>query len=370
MKKTLYVLGLIVIIVIGWYLFRKDSQSANKETIKVGGILILSGEGASWGEAARNGVNMAVEEVNSNGGVDGKNIEVIFEDDGSDPQKAISAFNKLTTSDSVKFIIGPNWSNTGLAIKELSKEKKVILISPSLGLAKFNEENQYAFNTWPHDYILSQYLAEYVYEKGYRHVALIGANDVWVKDQTKAFSEKFIQLGGTVEMTFEPLPEVKDVRTELSKIKANKKIDALVMTTDGYSLTDIIAKQAKQTGINLPMFNITVDNKIIADCEGFCEGMVFPTFVTPTSSFEQKYKAKYNREVEIGADSGYDALMLLVQAFKKVGYTDTDKVQQYLHSVTEYKGASGDLVSDGKGAFTKDYLIKKVVSGLPVTISK
>lgn len=370
MKKTLYIIGLIVIVVLGWYLFKKDSQSTNKETIKVGGILILSGEGASWGEAARNGINMAIEEVNSNGGVDGKNIEVVYEDDGSDPQKGISAFNKLTTSDGVKFIIGPNWSNVGLALTDLIKSKKVVTISPSLGLAKFNEENQYAFNTWPHDYILSEHLAEYVYAQGHRKVALIGAQDIWVKDQTKAFSDKFKSLGGTVELTYEPQVDIKDIRTELSKIKSNKNIDAVVLTTDGYSLTNIAAKQIREFGINLPLFNITVDNKILADCAGFCEGMVFPTFLTPSKQFETKYKARYNREVELGADSGYDALMLLVQAFKKVGYTDTDKVQQYLHTVTEYKGVSGDLISDGKGAFTKDYLIKKVVNSLPVTIQK
>lgn len=372
-QSTIWGVILILVLVIGGVWVSKKSPApvtpGNQENIKIGSILILSGEGASWGEAARNGIDLAVKEINEKGGVDGRMLEVVHEDDGSDPQKALSALNKLVSFDKVQFVIGSSWSNTGIALIEPIKQKGVVAISPSLGLKDFNESSDFIFNTWPHDYLLSQNLAQYVYDKGHRNVALFGANDVWVKDQTKAFTEKFTSLGGKITFLSEPLVTETDMRTEVAKVKNDKNIDAIVMTIDGYGLTDIVAKRIKEFGIKLPAYSITIDRQIIKNCEGACEGLTFLTFLTPTAEFEQKYKATYNREVEIGADSAYDAVMMLAQAFRETKSTDPVVVKDYLGKITNYSGASGELVSDGKRAFTKPYLVKQVKNGEPVTIT-
>jgi len=350
-------------------LFNKPKQ-ASGEIIKIGSILILTGEGASWGEAARNGIDLAVEEINNRGGVNNKNLVVIHEDDESDPKKAVSAFQKLTSADKVRFIIGPNWSHTGLAVAPLAPESRVVMISPSLGVKEFNESSQYLFNTWPHDEILSRNLAEYVYNKGYRKVVLFGAQQVWVKDQTAAFKGKFEELGGKVELLFEPLITDTDPRANVLKLKNTPGIDAVIFTSDGQDITAITAKKIKEFGIKLPTYSITLDRKIISNCEGSCDGWLFLTFLTPTSEFEKKYKVKYSREVEIGADSAYDAIMILAEAMEKTNSDDVESVRNYLSSIKKYNGASGTLVSDGKRAFTKDYIIKEIQNGQPVTISQ
>ena len=383
MNKTKTIVTVVVLILIagGWWYYAKNKVSPtptpsgtnspiSTESIKIGSILILSGQGASWGEATKNGVDLAIKDINSNGGVNGQKLEAIHEDDSSDPKKAVSAFNKLVDQNKVKFIIGPNWSNTGLAVKSLAENRQVVMISPSLGVKEFNEGGKYTFNTWPHDFILSQHLAEYVYRNGYKKVALIGAKDVWVEDQTKAFESKFKELGGEVKLVYEPNLDTRDLRTEISKIKNNKDVQAIVMTTDGYDLTVLAARQIKELGIKLPLFNITVDNKIVADCGANCEGMIFPTFLTPTEAFATRYKSTYNREVEIGADSGYDAVMLLVQAIKATRSTDPVQIQSYLNNIANYTGVSGKLQADGEGGFVKDYLVKKVHNGLTTSISK
>ncbi len=371
MKKYI-VAVVIVLILFAGFVFTKNNKGSlkNGEEIKIGSILILTGEGASWGESSKNGIDLAVEEINKDGGINGKKLTVVHEDNASEPKKAISAFNKLTDLDGVKFIIGPNWSNSGLPLVDLAKQKKVVMISPSLGVKDFNEANEYLFNTWPHDFILSRNLADYVYEKGFKNVALFGAQDVWVKDQTKNFKERFEELGGKVSFLYEPNTDQTDVRTEIAKLKNNKSIDAVVMTIDGYSLTDVVAKQLKDLSVKLPIFSITIDKKIIADCQNACEGMTFLTFLTPSKSFEEKYVRKYNREVEIGADSAYDAVMMLAKAMRYTKSEDPDIVSKFISSMTNYDGISGKLVSDGKRAFTKDYLIKIVKNGEPVTVSK
>lgn len=368
-KKTLIIAVAVILVVIGAFRALSAPNDANGD-IKIGSILILSGEGASWGEASKNGIDLAIQDINKTGGIDGKKLVAEHEDSASDPKKAISAFNKLTTTDDVKYIVGPNWSNSGLPLVPLADLSKTVMISPSLGVKEFNEGSPYIFNTWPHDDLLSRTLADYVYNKGYRNVAVFGAQDVWNKQQTKAFSERFTELGGKIALTYEPVTTTKDERTQVLKVRADKTIDAVVMTNSGFSLVNITAEQLRDFGVNLPLFSITVDQKLISDCKGACDGMTFLTFLTPSASFEQKYKAAYNgREVEIGADSAYDAVMMIAKAMKATRSTDTEKVAAYLAGIKEYRGESGNLMSDGKRGFTKPYVIKKVVDGKQVTVN-
>ncbi len=364
-------IAIVVALIAAGIGFIKNKSTPNSKTgdIKIGAALILSGEGASWGESAKNGVSMAVNEINTDGGIDGRMISVVYEDANS-PQTAISAFQKLTTVDGVRFIIGPNWSVQGIPLIKLADQTKVVVISPSLGVKEFNESSKYLFNTWPHDFILSRNLADYAYNKGRRNVALLGANEVWVKDQTSNFADRFKQIGGKVALTYEPLTTESDVRSELLKIKADKTIDAIVLTTDGYSLTDVIAKQLKALSISLPVYAITIDGQILKDCNGACDGFTMLTFLTPTKEFSDKYVKTYNRNVEVGSDSAYDAVMILAGAIRETKSTDTDKVAQYLSSVKNYSGASGELVSDSKNAFTKPFLVTKIVNGVPVPIKE
>ena len=96
--------------------------------------------------------------------------------------------------------------------------------------------------------------------------------------------------------------------------------------------------------------------------------MIFPTSLTPTQDFATKYKAKYNSEVEIGADSAYDAVMMIAEGMKATNSTDPEKVKVYLANIKTYSGASGTLTSDGRRAFTKPYVLKVVHNGIPVDL--
>lgn len=357
--------GLAIIL---FYLNRLYRPPALNNEIKIGSILILTGEGAAWGEAAKNGIELAMEEINEQGGVNEKKLKVIFENDSSDPKKALSAFQKLTDVDKAQFIIGTTWSHVGLPLVKLAEQKKVVMISPSLGVKEFNEDNPYLFNTWPHDFILSEKLAEYVFKKGFRRVAVFGARQVWVEDQTRAFRKTFEGLGGKIALLFEPNITDTDVRTDVLKLKNTSGIDAVIMLADGQDLTAISARRMKELNIQLPVFSITLDRKIINDCQGACDGFIFLTFLTPTDQFESKYQAKYRREVEIGADSAYDAVMMLADAMRKTNSTNPDNIKDYLAKIKTYSGASGNLISDGRRGFIKPYSIKQIQNGQPVTL--
>jgi ABC-type branched-subunit amino acid transport system substrate-binding protein len=334
-------------------------------SVRIGAILILTGEGSSWGVASKNGMELAVKDINKAGGILGRPLEVSYQDDRGDPKQTISAFKQLTEVDNIDFIIGPTWSNQGLALVKLADRTQTILISPTLGVAEFNESSEYLFTTWPHDYLLSEKLAEHVYAKGFRSVALVGAEQVWVKEQTQAFKGKFETLGGKIAYITEPLPSTTDVRSDALKIIKTPSIDALVSTTDGIIIGSLIAKVLKESNFSIPMFSITLDQAAIDAAQGGFEGLEFLTCLTPTKDFQKRYETHYKTNIDIGADSAYDAVMLLKNAIESTGSLEPKLVADALARINKLEGVSGTLISDGKRGVIKACRAKKVIDGKP-----
>lgn len=367
MTKKIIWLVVVAIVIVGAISFMTRGP---QDAIRIGSISILTGNAADGGIAAKNGIDMAIESVNLNGGINGRRLVAFHEDSQADVKTTISAFQKLTTVDNINIIIGPTWSNTGLALVELAKERGILLISPGVGAAEFNEASKFIFNTRPHDFILSGKLAEYVYEKGHRKVAIIGAQQIWVKEQTNTFKKKFEELGGEVVVLLEPNPENTDVSTDALKIKENEdNIDAIISTTDGVFVGVRIAKKVRELGVELPIYSVIVTADIVEAADGAYEGMEIIMAFSPTLKFQANYIEKYGIEADISSDSAYDAVMLIVKAMRATKSTDPDILQEYLNKVEEYTGVSGVLISDGKGGFAKDDLVaKKVVNGVIIDI--
>ena len=362
--------GIIIVLAIALFFGNQITGDLSTEKeIKIGSILILSGEGASWGNAARNGIDLAVDDINSNGGINGKYLSVNHQDDKSDPKEALNAFRKLVDVDGIKFIIGTTWSHTGLPLKELATEKKVLMVSPSLGVKEFNEYSKYLFNTWPHDFILSEQLADLVYKKGHRRIAVFGNQNIWVKDQTNAFKKRFEGLGGIVDLILEPNTEDTNLRPEVLKIKESN-VDAVILTNGVMNSGPIAAKRMKEIGIGLPLYSLSLDKNIIASANSAYDDLVYLTFLTPKKEFEKRYKEKFSVDIDIGGDSAYDAVMMLTKAMKETRSTDTEKIQEYLNGIKSYDGVSGKIISDGKGGFTKEPITMEIKNGEPIKLEK
>jgi len=334
------------------------------DPITLGSILILSGEGASWGTASKNGIDLAIQDLNQKGGVLGRPLEADHQDDASDPKKSVTAFKMLRETKDIDVIIGTTWSHTGLPLIEMAEQSETLIVSPSLGMAEFNEGSDFLFNTWPHDAILSAELAELVHKRGIRKVAMIGAQQVWVKEQTTAFKERFEELGGEVVILVEPDPSDMTPYADASKIKqVADECDAIVSTTDGVRVGGRVAVRLKELGVDLPIYSITIDQDTIDDTRGAYEGLEFLTSLTPTDTFKQRYETEFGTAIDIGAASAYDAVMMIAQAMEETGSTDPVVLKDYMGRIKTVKGVSGDLTADGKGGFTKPFTLMKVIDG-------
>ncbi len=339
MKKTIWIIVIVAVLGGGYFFLGKTRVAEEGSTVKIGAILMLSGDFAMPGEASQKGIELAVKDINDSGGVLGKKLEVVYQDDKGDPKETVNAFYNLVNQ-KVRLIVGPNFTPAGSAVVPIIEKNNALLISPSLGSEKFIAQSKNAFNVWPPDRDISFRLAEYLFEKGYRKIAIFGSQQEWEKSQAEFVKQKFESLGGTITDFEIPLADNKDLRTEALKVKTSNP-EAVVFTN--YEETFIASVRLRELGVKSPFFSVLLDDHSITRSKGALEGTIFVTSYSPTKEFIDKYAKAYNMPPQFPADSAYDAAYLLAEAINKAGSTDTDAVVKVLAGIKEWKGASGDI---------------------------
>jgi branched-chain amino acid transport system substrate-binding protein len=329
---------------------------------------MFTGEAAIAGNASRNGIDLAVKEINQKGGINGKRLVVDHQDNQGVPSNAVSIFNNHL-SRGINIFLGTTWSPSAIALKEVVCENQVLMFSPSVGASEVNEECDYIFNNWQHDFYLSRDLADLVYQEGHRKIVVVGAKQAWVDEQTMNFSERFLELDGKIVLLVEPLMEQKDFSSEALKIKNLKEVDAIVYTAGPSHLSALLSKKLKETGVSLPQYSITLNSSTIEASQGAFNDLVYLIAFTPTEEFEDKYIREYNINIEVTASESYDAVMMIAEAMEKTGSTDPTILKDYLNNIDHWDGASGYLTSNGKGAFKKESWMMKIIDGKSVRIS-
>jgi len=196
MKKKTWVGVVVVAVVIAIALLVAWPWSPSSKEIKLGAMFPLTGEVASYGQKAKRGIELAVEEQNAKGGLLGKQIYVEFQDDRNDKKEAISIMIKFATIDKVPVVFGSAGSSVSLAIAPLANRYKVILIFPISSSAKLSTEGgDYFFRTCPADDLQAEILAKWVADTGAKRVAIVFTNNFWGKPLAEGFRQKFKAMG-------------------------------------------------------------------------------------------------------------------------------------------------------------------------------
>lgn len=340
----------IITIVLLNVLYLKPKTS---EPIRIGGILMLTGAGSSQGLNSQRGADLAIEKINSEGGINGRQLETSYKDNqGDNARVAVTVFYEFLRED-IKIILGPNWTPSGLVLAPLACEKQVLMISPSLGVAGFNGECNYLFNLWPHDNLLSEELGKQIYDEGYRKIAILGSQQAWEQEQAYAVKTGFENSGGEVVSFQLPSQDEQEFSTETENIReADPEAVVLTLSTDPVGLA---AKKLYETDVNVQYYAILLDDGSIQDAEGALEGSIAVTSFTPNQEFIDAFVNKYGEQPEFGADTSYDAIMLIAQAIEETDSTDPTVLKDYINALDGYEGASGTLVFDGNGGVTKPF---------------
>lgn len=365
-RVFLWIVVLIIIIGGGWWLYSR-SASAPTETgpIKIGFIGPLTGDTASLGTAARAGTELAVEEINAAGGINGRQIEAIYEDGRCTSQPASSAASKLINADKVSAIIGGLCSSETAAFAPTAMAAKIPVISYCSSAPNLSQTGKYFFRDYPSDAYQGKYAAEYAYNTlGARKVAVIYHISDWGTGIKNVFQQRFRELGGQI-VAEEGTPQTaRDYRTQLQKVKDSKP-DYLYTPTYAEGGT-VLLKQASEMKLGIKILGADAwgDTKLHSDAKGFSLDILYVEPKTgSTSDFDSKVLAKTGgQQVPICAAQAYDAVQTLAKAVKSSG-TDPDKLADAIRA-TNFTGISGPISFDQNGDLkTAVYVVKRIANG-------
>ncbi len=366
MNKKIWIAVSVVIGVIAVALLITKPWAPSSKTVNFGATFPLTGEVASYGQKAKRGIEMAVEDQNAKGGLLGKQIAVDFQDDRNDKKEAVSIMTKFATIDKVPVVFGSAGSGVSLAIAPLANRHKVILISPISSSSQLSTEGgDFFFRTVPADDLQAEVLSMWVFDSGAKRVAVVYTNNSWGKPLAEGFQKKFEALGGQVINSEGVQENTADFRTIIVKLKGMENLDAVVSPTypkEG----GVFMRQAKELGLNVPLFG--GDNwgspefrNIAGDA---AEGIFYtapsestsPTF----SEFAQRYKAKYGEDPDVFGAYSYDAAMAIFKATEAAGTTDAEKVREALSKVSS-EGVSGEIAFRPNGDLQSEAFAKKTI---------
>lgn len=334
----------------------KSEQKADaKKPIKVGAVFILTGGNSSYGIAQRAGVELAAAEVNKAGGINGSQVEVIFEDSQGKKDDAINAVRKLIDKDEVTAIIGPTLSAEYFGAGPVAVQSGVPILGISTTAKGITDIGKYAFrNSLPEDKVLPYTVKKATEKFALKKVAgLVCTNDDFSKSSYETFKTEL--KNNKVELVSEASFNTKDTEfgAQLTKVLASNP-DALVIS-GLYQEAALIMVQARKMGYKGPFIGGNGFNSpaLIDIAKDATEGAVMgsPWFSGRDDAKVKKFVADYQAKMggkspDQFAAQAFDGFMLIAEALKKSGSTNRDKVRDALAEVKGYEGVTGKFAFD------------------------
>src|SRR3989344_9675955 len=256
------ILGVVVVILIIWGLVSWSGKPAvapapvgggTSEPIRIGFIGPLTGDVANIGQNAKAAGENAVAEVNAAGGINGRTLDVIYEDGQCSGTEAANAANKLINIDKVPVILGGACSGETSAFTGLAEQTKTAVLSYCSSVPAITEAGDYIFRDYPSDLYQGAFGADYIFNKlGKKKVAVLYAKSDWGSGIKDVFIDSFKKLGGTIVAEEGYEQTARDLRTNLTKIKtANPEVVYFL----GYTEASIPGlKQVKELGLKAVLF--------------------------------------------------------------------------------------------------------------------
>ena len=334
------------------------SKGAEGDTIKVGGLLEMTGGSASFGISSKNGIDLALKKINEKGVLGGKKLSVVVADTKSEASEATNGMQKLISQDKVVAVIGPNQSSAVIASGAISNGAKVTDITPmgtnpdvtvDPGTQKVKP---YSFRTCFIDPFQGTVMAAFASNdlKVKKAAIYIDNTSDYAKGLAQFFKENFVKNGGEVVIEEAYLQKDTDFKSTLTKIKAANP--DFIYIPGYYQEVGLIVKQAREMGITVPMAGGDGwDSAKLPEIAGKAalENTFFSSLYSPdddsalNKEFVAEYKKAYNTNPDVFAALAYDSTLLIAEAIEKAGSADPAKIGEAMAKISGFKGVSGEV---------------------------
>lgn len=348
-----------------------EQTGPSSETIKLAMVAPMTGDYAQFGQSAREGIEMAIGEINAKGGVLGRQIELVIGDDKGDSKEAVSVAQQLLARGDITGILGHFFSGATLAAGPIYQREAMPTVAMASTNPKVAQIGNYVFRVNVGDNYQGTQLGDWLVTRhGLKRVAVIYDNSDYGSGVSLVLSDRVKALGGEIVATETYVGgQDRDFSTQLTKIKAANP-ETLVMASY-YSEAALIVQQAKRLGLNV----LTVGTDSIysddftklggQDVEGVYTVSYFHNSDPrpEAQAFVKAYQAKYGELPDSWAPYAYDAAYIMTEAIDKASSTDGAGIRDAL-AQTNHTGATGvTTFQDGQEPAGKDLLILQVKDG-------
>lgn len=341
-----------------------------QDEIPVGEFASLTGGSASFGQSSHKGTALAIDEINAAGGVLGKKLKLITEDDQSLAGQPATIVRKLIAQDKVVAVLGEVASSKSLEAAPICQQNKIPMISPASTNPKVTEVGDYVFRVCFIDPFQGTVMAKFALSKGWKNVAVLtDVKQDYAVGLAEFFTKHFTANGGTIVKEQKYSTGDKDFKPQLTSIKAAKP-DA-IFVPGYYGEVSLIGKQARLLGIKVPLLGGDgwVGDSLLKVAGNSLDGSYFSCHFSAddkspkVQDFVNKYKAKYGAVPDDMAALGYDSAVILAEAIKRAGTTEGSKLRDAIAQTKDHDGITGKITLDAQRNASKPAVILAIGGG-------
>lgn len=339
---------------------------------RFGVIVPLTGSAGNYGKSARQGIDLAIKEINAAGGISNRQIAAIYEDSKAIGKDAASATQKLISVDNVSVIIGGIVSAETLSGAPICEQNKVVWLSPTSSAPAITNAGDYIFRNWPSDNIEGSKMADFMYQKkAIKKVAILQVRNDYGEGIIKVFKDRFNGQGGQVTAEDKYDQNETMFRSILTKVLASKP-EALYCI--GY-YTDValISKQVRELNNSLPIFATTTieDPQFIKIGGAAVEGVIYPlasgynaeSTDPVVQTFKKNFHAAYNEDPGFVAAQCYDCVNIIKKSIEAGKGESGTEIKSEIYKIKNFQGTTGITSFDQNGDVVKEIKFKVVRNG-------
>lgn len=341
-----------------------------QDAIKVGEFASLTGGSASFGQSSHKGTQLAIDELNAAGGVLGKKLQLITEDDQSQAGQPATIVQKLISQDGVIAILGEVASSKSLEAAPICQQSRIPMISPASTNPKVTEVGDYIFRICFIDPFQGTVMAKFALGRGWKKVAVL--TDV-KQDYSVGLAEFFVKYftahGGEIVKEQKYSSGDKDFKPQLTSLKAAQP-DA-VFVPGYYAEVALIGKQARLLGLKVPLLGGDgwVGDSLLKVAGTSLDGSFFSCHFSAedenpaVQGFVKKFRTAYGEIPDDMAALGYDSAMILAAAIRRAGTTAPEKLRDAIAATQNHTGITGTITLDENRNAAKPAVILRVADG-------
>lgn len=341
------------------------------DKVRIGVFMSLTGDTANFGISSTEAIRMAADEMNAKGGINGKQIELLVQDDRSDAAEAATIVTKFVTQDQVHAILGEVASSRSIAAAPIAQNAKIPMLTPSSTNPEVTKKGDFIFRSCFIDPVQGAAIAQFAAKtlNAKRAALMVDRKNDYSTGLEKVISEVFTKLGGQIVVTQSYQAQDTDFNAQITSIKgANPEV---VFVPGYYGDVGLFAKQAREKGLTVPLLGGDGwdSTQLYAIGGAALHGSFFTNHYSPFDTdpkvvkFVNDYKTRYNKTPDALAATAYDAANIMFDAIKRAGSLDGTAIRQALAATKEFPGVTGNVTFNENRDAVKPIVMIKIAEG-------